>query len=95
MMMSSMVNKIAKAKRYAEEPERIQFTHFEVHFRGENATHTTAFQEGKWQCTCHFFHDWGDCCHTMAMQRVLGVTIAAAYRHGLPTGLGIRSGHLL
>ena len=27
-MNSSMINKIAKAKRYAEEPERIQFTHF-------------------------------------------------------------------
>ena len=61
--------KIAKAKRYAEEPERIQFTRFEATFQGENDTHTTTFDDGEWNCTCHFFHDWGDCCHTMAMQR--------------------------
>jgi hypothetical protein len=87
-MNSSMINKIAKAKRYAEEPERIQFTHFEAKFQGENDAHTTRFDDGTWQCSCRFFQDWGDCCHTMAMQRILGVTIPAAYRHGIPTGLG-------
>src|SRR5438445_512794 len=83
-----MINKIAKAKRYAEEPERIQFTRFEATFRGENDVHTTNYDNGEWNCTCRFFHDWGDCSHTMAMQRVLGVTIPAAYRHGIPAGLG-------
>lgn len=87
-MNSSMINKIAKAKRYAEEPERIQFTRFEATFRGENDVHTTHYNNGEWSCTCRFFHDWGDCSHTMAMQRVLGVTIPAAHRHGIPTGLG-------
>ena len=82
--MSSWINKIAKAKRYAEEPERIQFTHFEATFRGESDIHTTNYDNGEWNCTCRFFHDWGDCSHTMAMQRVLGVTIPAAYRHGIP-----------
>jgi hypothetical protein len=85
---SSMINKIAKAKRYAEEPERIQFTQFEATFRGENDVHTTHYNDGEWNCTCRFFHDWGDCSHTMAMQRILGVTIPAAHRHGIPTGLG-------
>lgn len=87
-MNSSMINKIAKAKRYADEPERIQFTRFEAQFHGENDVHTTTFDNGEWQCTCRFFHDWGDCCHTMAMQRVLGVTIPSAYRHGVPAGIG-------
>lgn len=87
-MNSSMINKIAKAKRYAEEPERIQFTRFEATFRGENDVHTTYYNNGEWNCTCRFFHDWGDCSHTMAMQRILGVTIPAPYRHGIPTGLG-------
>lgn len=85
---SSMINKIAKAKRYAEEPERIQFTRFEATFRGENDVHTTNYNNGEWDCTCRFFHDWGDCSHTMAMQRILGVTIPAAHRHGIPAGLG-------
>ncbi len=59
-MNSSMISKIAKAKRYAEEPERIQFTHFEATFQGENDVHTTNFDNGEWNCTCRFFHDWGD-----------------------------------
>jgi hypothetical protein len=88
IMNSSMVNKIAKARRYAEEPERIQFSRFEANFQGENDVHTTTFDNGDWQCTCHFFNDWGDCCHVMAMQRVLGVTIPAVHRHGVLTGLG-------
>jgi hypothetical protein len=87
-MNSSMISKIAKAKRYADEPERIQFTRFEARFQGENDVHTTTYDEGTWQCTCRFFHDWGDCSHTMAMQRILGVTIPAAHRQGIPAGLG-------
>ena len=87
-MNSSMISKIAKARRYAEEPERIQFTRFEATFRGENDVHTTNYDNGEWHCTCRFFHDWGDCSHTMAMQRVLGVTIPAAHRHGIPAGIG-------
>jgi hypothetical protein len=87
-MNSSMISKIAKAKRYAEEPERIQFPRFEAKFQGENDVHTTTFDNGEWNCTCRFFQDWGDCCHTMAMQRVLGVTIPAPYRQGIPSGIG-------
>src|SRR5207245_104965 len=84
-MNSSMISKIAKAKRYAEEPERIQFTRFEATFRGENDVHTTNYDNGEWSCTCRFFHNWGDCSHTMAMQRVLGVTIPRAHQRNIPT----------
>lgn len=88
-MNSSMINKIAKAKRYAEEPERAQFLRFEMAFRGEgDDVHTVAYNYGEWSCTCRFFHDWGDCSHTMAVQRMLGVTIPASHRHGIPAGLG-------
>ncbi len=87
-MNSSMISKIAKAKRFAEEPERIQFEQFRLSFRGENDIHTVSFDNGEWKCTCSFYHDWGDCSHTMATQRVLGVTIPASHRHGIPAGLG-------
>jgi len=83
-MHSSMIGKIAKAKQYAQEPERIQFTRFEATFRGENDSHTTSLNAGKWQCTCRFFGDWGTCCHTMAIERVLGVMIPADQRQGEP-----------
>ena len=84
MKNSAMINKIAKAKRYAEEPERIQFKRFEATFRGDNDTHKINFENGKWHCSCRFFHDWGDCSHTMAMQRILGVTIPPEHRHSIP-----------
>ncbi len=88
-MNSSRIHKIAKARRYAEEPGRIQFFTFEVRFQGENDVHTVAFDNGKWRCTCHFFQDWNDCSHTMAMQRVLSVTLPASSRPVLPASSGL------
>jgi len=69
---TGMISKIAKAKRYAEEPERIQFTHFEAKFRDNEDVHTVKYVKGEWHCTCRFFHDMGNCEHIIAMQRVLG-----------------------
>jgi hypothetical protein len=89
-MHSSMIGKIAKAKQYAQEPERIQFTRFEASFKGENDIHTTSFDGGQWSCDCNFFADWGACCHTMAVERVLGVTIPADKRQGEPIKLSSR-----
>ena len=71
-MQSSLIGKIEKAKRYAEETDRISFTELSVEFRGDNDSHTTGYQDGKWQCSCHFFSNWGLCCHTMALERILG-----------------------
>ena len=85
-MHSSMIGKIAKAKQYAQEPDRIQFTRFEASFRGENDTHTLSFDQGQWNCSCHFFGEWGTCCHTMAAERVLGLSIPPAHRQGEPIG---------
>ena len=77
MYSSSMIGKIAKAKQYAQEPERIQFSHFEASFKGENDTHTINYDHGAWSCDCHFFADHGACCHTMAAERVLGASTHA------------------
>lgn len=72
MYSSSMIGKIAKAKQYANEPERIQFSQFEASFQGENDTHTIHFDHGAWSCDCHFFVEHQACSHTMAAERVLG-----------------------
>ncbi len=87
-MHSSMIGKIAKAKQYAQEPERIQFTRFETTFNGENDSHTVGYDNGKWSCTCRFFGDWETCSHTMALERILGVMIPAEARQGEPLKLG-------
>ena len=70
-MNSSMVNKIAKAKQYAERPDRAVFHDLRVSFEGDNDTHEVTFREGNWHCGCDFFASWKICCHTMAMERIL------------------------
>ena len=70
-MKSSLIGKIEKAKRYAEEPERITFSGFTAEFKGDNNTYTVSYEAGQWQCTCRFFAQRGLCSHTMALQRLL------------------------
>ena len=79
-MQSSMIGKIEKAKRYAQETDRISFSGLSVSFRGENNDYTTEFKDGKWQCSCHFFSSWGLCSHTMALEKILGNMLPEAAR---------------
>ena len=71
-MHSSLIGKIEKAKRYAQETERITFSELSLKFRGENDTYNVGYKEGKWCCSCRFFSSWGLCSHTMALERILG-----------------------
>ena len=71
MMQSSLIGKIEKAKRYAQEKDRVTFCELSVKFRGENSDYSTGYKDGKWHCTCSFFASWGLCCHTMAMEKIL------------------------
>jgi hypothetical protein len=71
MMNSSLIGKIEKAKRYAEEPNRITFTDFTTEFRGDNNSYSVSYKSGEWHCTCPFFSRNGTCSHTMALQRLL------------------------
>ena len=43
-----------------------------VKFHGENSDYDTGFKDGKWFCSCSFFHSWGLCSHTMALEKILG-----------------------
>lgn len=71
-MHSSLIGKIEKARRYAEEREqRIRFDTLSVQFHGENDDHTVSLDGDRWACTCDFFRGWDVCCHTMALERVL------------------------
>jgi hypothetical protein len=71
-MQSSLIGKIEKANRYAQETDRVTFQELAVRFRGENDSYDTSYKNGSWQCTCHFFSSWGLCSHTMALQKILG-----------------------
>ncbi len=71
MMQSSLIGKIEKAKRYAQETERVTFRELVVKFRGENSDYDVNLKDGKWHCTCSFFSKWGICAHTMALEQIL------------------------
>lgn len=72
-----MIGKIEKAKRYAEERERIRFSSFNVAFEGENNPHMISFENGEWKCDCNFFLTRGVCSHTMALERILEGMLSA------------------
>jgi len=72
-----MIGKIEKAKRYAQERNRIHIESLKVSFDGENNSHTVNYVNGEWQCDCDFFQSRGRCCHTMAMEIVLEGMIVA------------------
>ena len=77
-MDSGMIGKIQKAKRYAEERNRIHFRSFKVTFDGANNPHTVTYDDGQWTCDCDFFHTRGRCSHTMALEMILEGMIEAA-----------------
>lgn len=65
-----MIGKIEKARRYAEEPERITFKSFNAHFRGSNSDYDITLGEKGWTCTCSGFHSQHICPHVMAMEKL-------------------------
>jgi hypothetical protein len=70
-----MIGKIQKAKQYAEERDRIEFTQFSVTLHGENHDHKVSYDNGTWRCQCNYFASHAVCSHTMALERVLGEMI--------------------
>ena len=78
-----MIGKIEKAKRYAEERNRIHFNTFVVTFDGENGQHQIRYDDDGWKCDCNFFSSRGVCSHTMALERILQgmITEESGYAH--------------
>ncbi len=66
-----MIGKIEKAKRYAEERNRIHVESFRATFAGDNNPHSVEYREGQWKCDCDFFLSRAVCSHTMALERIL------------------------
>lgn len=71
-MHSTMYGKIEKAIRYAQEPDRIVFSDFQVLLEGDHRNHTVNYDRGAWRCDCETMQQHGYCPHSMALERVLG-----------------------
>jgi hypothetical protein len=81
----NIVSDIEKAKRYADEKDRVRFLSLDVTFHGENGDHHTSYDEAMgWNCNCDFFKSRHTCCHTMALERILEGMIAP---HTVPAGM--------
>ena len=75
-MDSSIIGKIDKARKYAEEKERVRITSFQATFQGNHNTYQVSFSSGAWHCQCPFFATRRVCSHTMALQRMLDQVLA-------------------
>ena len=86
-MHSSMIGKIEKAHRYAQEPDRVRFDALSASFRGSHDEYRVELRDGHWHCSCHTFesHVVGTCSHVMALQQMLGGMLPADYRYSLET----------
>lgn len=73
-MNSSIIGKIEKARRYADEPSRAQIDQLHVKFQGDHDVYDVRLEGDGWTCTCHSFSalQLGTCSHIMAVERLLG-----------------------
>ncbi len=76
-----MIGKIEKAKRYAQEKERFQFSNFRVTMSGDNSAHTVDYDNGEWRCDCAFFNTRGRCSHTIALEMILEGMLPVQVEH--------------
>jgi hypothetical protein len=67
----NVVSDIEKAKRYAEEVDRIRIISLDATFQGDNAIHHVSYGSNGWQSDTSFFRSRGVDAHTMAMERML------------------------
>lgn len=79
-MHSDLIGKIEKARRYAQEPERVALDELKARFHGGNNEHTITLSEGVWSCDCEFFRVRRTCAHVMAMQKIFNPMLSEEAR---------------
>jgi hypothetical protein len=80
-MHSDLIGKIEKARRYAQEPERINLGELKAQFRGGNNDHTITLSNGHWTCDCDFYRMRGTCAHVMAFQKIFNPMLSEEARN--------------
>lgn len=88
-MNSSMIGKIEKAHRYANEPDRVRFKALETTIAGDNDDYHVSLTPTGWECSCHTFQSQhlDTCSHVMAMQLMLGKMLQDEVRYSAQTGV--------
>ena len=70
-MNSSLISKVEKARRYAEQPELFRLQKFVVDFDGENGSHVVSMDGTDFDDSSHSFQTQGTSSHIMALQKIL------------------------
>ena len=68
-MDSSMINKLQKAREYAQERDRVTFHSMVLDFRGDNDTYQVSLSPEDWHCTCSGFQKYSICPHIMTIEK--------------------------
>ncbi len=79
-MHSDLIGKIEKARRYAQEPERIVIGALQATFHGGNSDHSISLKDNHWSCDCSFFRMWHTCAHIIAFQKIFDLMLAPEAR---------------
>ena len=79
-MHSDLIGKIDKARRYAEEPERVALDEIKARFHGGNNDHVVTLTQDTWDCDCDFFRARRTCAHVMAMQKLFNPMLSEEAR---------------
>lgn len=79
-MHSDLIGKIEKARRYAQEPERVALDELKARFHGGNNEHQVTLNNGQWNCDCEFFRTRKTCAHIMAMQKLFNPMLSEQAR---------------
>ncbi len=75
LLHSSMIGKIEKAHRYAEERARFEFQSMVVTVHGNNSDHTVHYDGERWSCDCDYYQQQRTCAHTMSLEVMLEGTV--------------------
>ena len=69
--LKTLIRKIAKAKRYLNEPERFTVNQKEATMTTDHGIKKLIKQKGRWVCHCEFFQENNICSHVIALDEYL------------------------
>ena len=69
-MQSALHGMIDKARRYAQEPDRVRMDSLAVRVRGNNGEHDVRLAEGRLVCDCDHYGHQAICAHVLTVERL-------------------------
>lgn len=77
-MQSTIVTKAEKARRYAQERDRLRISALEATFEAGGGNHVLRLGPEGWACDCEFAASHGVCPHAEAASRMLDAHLVEA-----------------